>query len=125
MKRVKQEQKRIMEKNKKRWKKKIEGEDYVSDGEGSRSMDDGFSMHRMHDELEPLEGDFGQEYEYRRRKDFLNETKEPSFQIESSHDHRRKRFDDLKSVQVRKKEQEINDGNPWWDGSLPQNGGQV
>ena len=110
-KKAREEQKRILEKHRNRWKKKIEGSDYVADT-------DIFGMHQINNELEPLATNelMSQEYEYRRRKDFLidNNTKGDFFdagnvQIEPSHDHRRRRFDDLKSVQDRKKEMHVNE----------------
>ena len=115
----KAEQKRILEKHRKRWKKKIEGDDYVADSEDD-APEDTFEMQQMNTELEPLAGKarLSQEYEYKRRKDFLNDNNLKgnffeiggnNVQIESSHDHRRKRFDDLKSVQDRKKEMDINE----------------
>ena len=116
-KKIKEEQKKIMEKNKRRWKKKIGGEDYVPDIEDP-DTNDRFNMHGINDELEPLASNdaLTQEYEYKRRKEFLSEpsSKRTIFdggvgQIATSHNHRRKRFDELKSVAQRKKEDKINE----------------
>ena len=115
----KAEQKRISEKHRKRWKKKIEGDDYVPDSDDD-APEDTFKMQQMDTELQPLAGKavLSQDYEYKRRKDFLNDNNVKgnvfeiggnNVQIESSHDHRRKRFGELKSVQDRKKEMDINE----------------
>ena len=113
-KKIKEEQKRMMEKNKKRWKKKISGESYIEDDNDY----DKFNMYNINDELEPLATNdaLTQDYEYKRRKEFLSEpnSKRTIYdggvgEIATSHDHRRKKFDDLKSVQERKKEDKINE----------------
>ena len=104
----------MMEKNKKRWKKKISGESYIEDDNDY----DKFNMYNINDELEPLASNdaLTQDYEYKRRKEFLSEpnSKRTIYdggvgEIATSHDHRRKKFDDLKSVQERKKEDKINE----------------
>ena len=116
-KQLKKEQKRIMEKNKRRWKKKIGGDDYIADNDDLDS-NDGFNMYDINDELEPLTSNdaLTQEYEYKRRKEFMSDHN-PNVnvldagvgQIATSHDHRRKRFDELKSVAQRKKDDKLNE----------------
>ena len=108
-KKIKEEQKRVMERNKQKWRKKIGGDAYGTDSDEHDTRDG------MNNELEPLEN-ISQDYEYKRRKEFLNgkNANINAFdagvgQIAMSHDHRRKRFDDLKSVEQRKKEQELNE----------------
>ena len=116
-KKIKEEQKRIMEKNKRRWKKKIGGNDYIADNENLDS-NDGFNMYDINDELEPLANNdaLTQDYEYKRRKEFMGDQNSNGGalnagvgQISTSHDHRRKRFDELKSVAQRKKDDKINE----------------
>ena len=114
---IKEEQKRIMEKNKRRWKKKIGGDDFIEDNEYLDS-NDGFNMYDINDELEPLANNdaLTQDYEYKRRKEFMSDSSPSGIslntgvgQIATSHDHRRKRFDELKSVGERKKEEKLNE----------------
>ena len=101
-----------MEKNKRRWKKKISGENYVEEYHDHGN----FNMNEMNEELEPL-GSIDQDYEYRRRKEFLGEPNSSRKmydgggvgEIATSNDHRRRKFNDLKSVQERKKEDKINE----------------
>ena len=95
--------------NKQKWRKKIGGDAYGTDSDEHDTRDG------MDNELEPLEN-VSQDYEYKRRKEFLNGKSANTNvfdagvgQIAMSHDHRRKRFDDLKSVEPRKKEQELNE----------------
>ena len=106
-----------MEKNKRRWKKKIGGDDYEIDNKDPDSTD-GFNMYGMNDELEPLANiaSLAQDHEYMRRKELIGDKYAVGTvsdagvgQIATSHDHRRKRFDDLKSVEQRKKEQQVNE----------------
>ena len=116
-KKLKVEQKRIMEKNKRRWKKKIGGDDYIADNDDLDS-NDGFNMDAINDELEPLTSNDAllQEYEYKRRNEFKSEPNSNGNvlnagvgQIATSHDHRRKRFDELRSFEQRKKEDKLNE----------------
>ena len=103
-----------MEKNKRRWKKKISGENYSE----IYHDDDNFNMNGMNEELEPLSNNeaLDQDYEYKRRKEFLSEpnSKRNLYEggvgeIATSNDHRRRKFNDLKSVQERKREDKINE----------------
>ena len=103
-----------MEKNKRRWKAKISGESYIEHDHDSNN----FNMNGMNEELEPLSSNdaLAQDYEYARRKEFLygpdsNRTMYDGGvgEIATSNDHRRRKFNDLKSVQERKKEDKINE----------------
>ena len=116
---MREEKRKLTEKSRNRWKKKIEGKEYISDTEDThRDQNSNFNLRKISHQLEPLAGNdaLSQQYEHRRKNSFLNENKPTKnflggtqVQTEVSHDHRRKRFDDLKSVQDRKKEMGINE----------------
>ena len=108
--------------SKQRWRKKIEGKDYVSDGDGAEDTDEDIGNISIpvpgNDEngtgndtgLKPYE-----DYDHRRRSSVTsnidtrstNDIFNKPIDVPVSN-HRRKRFDDLKSVQERKKEMEVN-----------------
>ncbi len=119
---------------KKRWRKKIAGEEYTDDEEEERSRrrdrkkekqkhrkDRKYALYwderddpRYEENIEKLTPE---EYAYRRRKDFTIEGKKSIMDdmyekplTVPSRGHRRKKFSDLKSIQDRKREEEAAEG---------------